>query len=104
MQLIPTSGALDWEPFSIGVDVYLVVANHFDGITQNTSSKIYSAVIETGISGSSPDEWDDYTQLDTSNGNPPDMDCNEASEIGRMKVDSQTTNLYVCTASGWVIK
>ena len=45
-----------------------------------------------------------YIELDTSHGTPPAADCNAANEVGRMKVDSANTNLYICTAVGWVTK
>lgn len=45
-----------------------------------------------------------YFELDKSSGMPPASDCDSSSEVGRMKVDSSNTNLYLCTASGWVIK
>jgi hypothetical protein len=45
-----------------------------------------------------------YTQLDLTSGSPPAADCNEASERGRMKVDSAASLLYVCMNSGWVTK
>jgi hypothetical protein len=42
-----------------------------------------------------------YLKLDTSSGTPPSNDCDSADEVGRMKVDSSSPILYVCTASGW---
>ncbi len=47
-----------------------------------------------------------YIQLDTSEGTPPSADCDASDEYGRMKVDSRivSSNLYVCTPSGWAIK
>lgn len=42
-----------------------------------------------------------YIQLDTSSGMPPSVDCDSQDEVGRMKVDSTSSVLYVCTASGW---
>ena len=47
-----------------------------------------------------------YIQLDTSEGTPPSADCDASDEYGRMKVDSRivSSNLYVCTPSGWDIK
>ena len=39
-QTIPTSGAYDWEFFSVGPYSFLVVANTFNG----TSTKIYSHI------------------------------------------------------------
>ena len=45
-----------------------------------------------------------YTQLDLTAGSPPAIDCNEASEAGRMKVDPDTDTLWVCMTSGWVAK
>ena len=40
-QPIPTNGALDSEFFTIGSDHYLAVANHYNGSTHNTDSKLY---------------------------------------------------------------
>jgi len=45
-----------------------------------------------------------YIQLDVSSGLPPAEDCDSIDEIGRMKVDDSTTDLYICTSSGWVVK
>ncbi len=41
VQSIATSGALDWESFSIGGESYLAVANDGNGSTHNINSKIY---------------------------------------------------------------
>jgi hypothetical protein len=48
----------------------------------------------------------DYIQFPTISGSaPPAADCDESSEYGRVVVRTDgTTNLYVCTASGWVGK
>ena len=43
-----------------------------------------------------------YTQLDLTPGMPPAGDCDEATERGRMKVDSAAGMIYVCVNSGWV--
>ena len=40
-QSIATSGAYDWEFFTIGSDHYLALANYYDGSTYNIDSKIY---------------------------------------------------------------
>jgi len=47
-----------------------------------------------------------YIELDTSSGIPPSADCDNSNEYGRMKVDStaSSSNLYVCTPSGWATK
>jgi hypothetical protein len=45
-----------------------------------------------------------YLKLATSPGTPSWQDCNGADDVGRMRVDTQNTNLYVCTKSGWVTK
>jgi hypothetical protein len=45
-----------------------------------------------------------YAQLDLTSGTPPAADCDEASERGRMKVDSAGAALYVCVDAGWVAK
>ena len=38
---IPTKGASDWEPFQIGSDTYLAVANYYDGSSRGINSVIY---------------------------------------------------------------
>lgn len=40
-QLLPTSGAYDWEFFTVGPYHFLVVANAFDGVTTSVDSVIY---------------------------------------------------------------
>ncbi|XP_070835858.1 thrombospondin-type laminin G domain and EAR repeat-containing protein-like [Chaetodon trifascialis] len=40
-QMLPTSGAYDWEFFTVGPYHFLVVANAFDGITTSVDSVIY---------------------------------------------------------------
>lgn len=45
-----------------------------------------------------------YTQLDLTAGAPPIADGDQASERGRMKVDSAAALLYVCVDTGWVAK
>lgn len=45
-----------------------------------------------------------YVQLALTPGAPPSADCDEASERGRMKVDSAAGMLYICVDSGWVAK
>jgi len=46
-----------------------------------------------------------YIQLSLTSGNtPPNSDCDESLEYGRMKVDEVNSLLYICTQSGWVSK
>jgi hypothetical protein len=45
-----------------------------------------------------------YTQLALISGIPPSQDCDDVSELGRMKVDSAAGLLYICMNSGWVAK
>ncbi|CAL9686960.1 unnamed protein product [Knipowitschia caucasica] len=45
-QRLPTSGAYDWEFFSVGPYHFLVVANAFDGVTTSVDSVIYVWVNE----------------------------------------------------------
>jgi hypothetical protein len=47
---------------------------------------------------------DGYIKLALTSGAPPSADCDEASERGRMKVDSTAGLLYICVDSGWVSK
>lgn len=44
-----------------------------------------------------------YLQVGTSGSYPPQADCNEESEIGRMKVND-AGDLYLCSRAGWIIK
>ncbi|CAJ1073332.1 thrombospondin-type laminin G domain and EAR repeat-containing protein-like isoform X2 [Xyrichtys novacula] len=46
-QTLPTSGAYDWEYFSVGPYHFLVVANAFDGVTTSVDSVIYIWVNES---------------------------------------------------------
>lgn len=45
-----------------------------------------------------------YLQLATVTGNPPNADCDEASERGRMQIDPVSETLWICVNSGWVAK
>ena len=40
-------------------------------------------------------------QLPLTTNAPPAAECDETSEIGKMKVDGTNNRLYVCTATGW---
>ena len=41
LQTIATSGAMDWESFTINGEQYLAVANNYDGTSYNQNSEIY---------------------------------------------------------------
>lgn len=43
-----------------------------------------------------------YLRLEVSSTAPPALDCDEASERGRLKIDSANSTLYVCVDSGWL--
>lgn len=45
-----------------------------------------------------------YLQLAQTMGAPENSDCDSASEYGRMKVDSDLGELWICTSIGWVAK
>lgn len=45
-----------------------------------------------------------YVQLALISNSPPVTDCNESTELGRMKVDSTAEILYICMDSGWIAK
>ena len=45
-----------------------------------------------------------YIKLGISLGPPPATDCDEVSELGRMKVDSVNNVIYICVTSGWISK
>ncbi len=60
-----------------------------------------------GIGTSDPNsafQVEGYVQLDTVSAAPPAADCDEAAEVGRMKVAQSGSNLYICTDGGWVTK
>ena len=67
---------------------------------------------KVGIGTSSPNSKleisEGYLKLDTSGGTPPSSDCDSADEVGRMKVDSSTINLYICMVKdgsiNWITK
>ena len=43
-----------------------------------------------------------YVQLDLTGGSlPPDEDCNEPEEYGRMVIDEINEDIYICVVSGW---
>ncbi len=75
-----------------------------DGTIQSTASAgitveidpIFDSSVASDITQTDIDSWN-YIQLDTSSGKPPTTDCDNADEIGRMKVDTEFTRLYVCT-------
>ncbi len=75
-----------------------------DGTIQSTASTgitveidpIFDSSAASEITQTDIDSWN-YIQLDTSSGKPPTTDCDNADEIGRMKVDTEFTRLYVCT-------
>ncbi len=105
------------------------VANRYNDSTYNIDSKIYKARLESragttylwgqngsdvyyndgnvGIGTTGPQsalQVEGYVQLDTLTAAPPAADCDEAVELGRMKVDVANDLLYICTNSGWVTK
>ena len=45
-----------------------------------------------------------YVQLGLTTGAPPAADCDAVAELGRMKVDTAASLLYICMDSGWVSK
>lgn len=45
-----------------------------------------------------------YVQLGLTSTAPPSADCDEATERGRMMVESSSEILYICMDSGWVAK
>ncbi len=71
-------------------------------------ARIVGSTGNVGIGTSTPNSklqiTDGYIQLDVSSGLPPTEDCDVMEEVGRMKVDDSTTDLYICTFSGWVTK
>ena len=80
------------------------VAGYFNALSG------YGLIVENGNVGlgtTSPQsalQVSGYIQLDLTSGTPPDEDCNDATEYGRMKVDDANGLLYICVTSGWVYK
>jgi deoxycytidylate deaminase len=49
------------------------------------------------------DRWQ-YLQINVENADPPDSDCDELDEVGRMAIRGDTNTLFICTGSptiGW---
>jgi len=73
-----------------------------------SGSGMYAAISgNVGIGTTSPQsalQVEGYLQLDVVSGTPPSVDCDEASERGRMKVDSAAGLCFICMDSGWVAK
>ena len=69
--------------------------------TTNTLTILTGNVEQVRIDSTGIQVSDGYIKLDTSSGAPPSGDCNHATEVGRMKVDSSSPILYICTALGW---
>ena len=45
-QSIPTNGTADWEPFAVGMDHYLIVANRQSDLSCTVDSEIFIGVLE----------------------------------------------------------
>lgn len=68
VQEISTSGASDWEAFTLDGATYLAVANQYDGSTYNLKSRIYRHSAKSGkfelvqeIDTSSAMDWESFT-------------------------------------------
>ena len=98
-----STGAMDIGVDSGGGDFWL-----WDPVANETRIRIENTTGNVGIgNGFTPQSTlhvSGYTQLDLTAGAPPAADCDDASERGRMKVDSAAGLLYVCVDSGWVGK
>jgi hypothetical protein len=76
------------------------------GASSNANDRM-AVSVPLGIGTTDPQsalQVEGYTQLDTLTAAPPAADCDEASERGRMKVDTVNDLLYICTDSGWISK
>ena len=76
-------------------------AENVEAMTLNADGKIGIGTTEPN---SKLEVTDGYIELDTSDGRPPDNDCDSPDEVGRMVVDSTRPYLYVCMAQGWARK
>jgi len=68
LQTIATSGAMDWESFTINGEQYLAVANNYDGTSYNQNSEIYrwdstagNFVLLQSIATQGARDWESFT-------------------------------------------
>ncbi|WP_020411262.1 hypothetical protein [Microbulbifer variabilis] len=85
-----------WEASAESVDADLSIDGDFNEIVRITSTGNFS--VQNPIKN---DDSPGYIQLDTSEGTPPDSDCNSSSDVGRMTMHKYDSLLYVCASSGW---
>lgn len=96
-----------WKTFSVGVGASGVNEGEFyigDRETGVGGGGLIKRIVvdndgNVGIGTTSPNselQVSGYIQFDTSSGEPSSTDCDNADEIGRMKVDDSMKLLYVC--------
>jgi len=81
-----------------------IAPNSIGFITAGVSRMTLSADGNIGINTGNPQsalQINGYTQLGLTTVVPPSADCDNATEYGRMKVDSANSYLYVCVVGGW---
>ncbi len=86
-----------------GSTPFTLIAKTTGSWGQNGSDVYYDGG-NVGIRTTSPQsalQVESYIQLDTLTAAPPDVDCNDELEWGRMKVDAANHLLYICVNTGW---
>jgi hypothetical protein len=69
--------------------------------TPNGSTSKRTSVVITP--GGTLKQVNGYTQLALTNGAPPAADCDDAGDLGRMKVEPSVEYLFICVATGWKV-
>lgn len=75
-----------------------------NGSTVRSPKAVINADGNVGIGTMAPQstlQVNGYVQLALTDGAPPEADCDEPSEFGRMLVDPYQSCMYICVADGW---
>ncbi|MBI1744447.1 hypothetical protein HYR54_15470 [Candidatus Acetothermia bacterium] len=105
-------------PGIVDLGTFSAVANYWGGTRPSIRYTALSHLFRVDGSSGQNNEGTDALVIDSSgnvevtgyfkagstSGAPPAADCDEASERGRMKVDSAAGLLYICVDTGWISK
>lgn len=93
----------NWTPGAEGTRIVFVTTP--TGSSSPAERLRISSEGNVGIGTETPQsalQVDGYVQLALTDGNmPPEADCDESSEYGRMMVDQINEDVYICVVSGW---